>query len=173
MNFKLVPISIVLLATSVQAEPTNAKDAVRKVVQSFYIWYAPIARQDHKGPAFLIALKQKPHLFSPELSQALFADARAQSIAKGEIVGINWDPFLNTQDPCSHYKIGEVKLNGGTFSVTIYASEPGDNALQAVVVAELMYSNSQWVFFNFRFNDGSDLLGILNSLEKDRRGSRK
>jgi hypothetical protein len=45
--------------------------------------------------------------FESGLLAALKEDVAAQAAAKGEIVGLDFDPFLNTQDPAESYEVGQ------------------------------------------------------------------
>src|SRR5215212_4808372 len=111
---KTLLFSFSLLVIPVLGREPMAEDSPRQFVQDFYSWYVPIAMKDHKVPAFVVAIKEKPSLFSPQLLKALQNDADAQAKASGEIVGIDWDPFLNTQDPSRQFEIVQImhKENG-------------------------------------------------------------
>jgi hypothetical protein len=92
----LLPFGVHAQVQRVQPTP----ESVRGFVQGFYDWYVPKAL-DHKiFRAWDLALKTKSSVFSPELAQALREDSAAQDKAeKGELVGLDFDPFLNSQDP--------------------------------------------------------------------------
>ena len=51
-----------------------------------------------------IAVQRKAGLFNPDLVRALKIDSEAQSRAKGELVGIDFDPFVGSQDPADRYE---------------------------------------------------------------------
>lgn len=79
------------LAAAPATAPGDAAQA-GAFVQSFYDWYVK-AEIDSDA-----ALKKKPAYFSPELTKALKADAVAAAKSPGDIVGLDFDPFLNAQD---------------------------------------------------------------------------
>jgi hypothetical protein len=54
-----------------------------------------------------IAMEKQGSQFESGLLAALKEDVAAQAAAKGEIVGLDFDPFLNTQDPAESYEVGQ------------------------------------------------------------------
>jgi hypothetical protein len=76
---------------SIAATPDTA--AAAAFVRAFYASYTP------RGVASGLAatdslLRERPALFTPELLAALRQDAAARAAAKGEIDGLDADPFL-------------------------------------------------------------------------------
>ena len=51
-------------------------------------------------------------MFNPALLQALKLDSEAAARAKGEIVGIDFDPFVGGQDADDHYEARRVTWEG-------------------------------------------------------------
>ena len=111
--------------------------AARAFVESFYRWYVPIATSDLKGPAYVIALEQRPILFSTTLLTALRADADAQAKVTGEIVGLDFDPFLYSQDPCANFSTGTVTRRGSSYLVSVHAVSSGKRRARRGVLAEV------------------------------------
>jgi hypothetical protein len=144
--------------------------SVRAFVQTFYEWYAPRALGDSHEPAWNIALRTKGRYFSSELALRLHEDSDAQGKAEGEIVGLDFDPFLNTQDPGKHYEIGDAVKKGDSYWVQIRDASRGKTR-KADVVAELE-KKGQWHFVNFHYPNGQDLLGVLKELKNVRAGGR-
>src|SRR5437588_560107 len=98
-----------LTSCSLHGRSTNRSDiekSCRRFVQSFYDWYVTEALKDNGGPASDFALRHRGSVFDPELLQQLKEDSEAQAKAKGEIVGLDFDPFLNSQDPGEQYVAG-------------------------------------------------------------------
>src|SRR5579872_3330643 len=75
------------------AAPPDESASCRRFVQAFYDWYLPVSQKQLKEPASNLAWRQKPAMFAPDLVRALKADADAQARAKGDIVGLDFDPF--------------------------------------------------------------------------------
>src|SRR5215469_12476490 len=78
--------------------PAATEASCQKFVQDFYNWYLP-RTQRYRGRPEDLVLKEKPTFLSRELFKALRADTVAQDKDKsGDIVGLDMDPFLNSQD---------------------------------------------------------------------------
>jgi hypothetical protein len=160
--------------------PSQAQDAeeiqksCRNFVQSFYDWYV-------KRPEFPRALKYRPSAFSPELSRRLREDHEAQVKAPGDIAGLDFDPFLNGQDPGEHYVVGRIELKGKkTCWAEIHRGSADEMSKQTYVGAELVSNVGRWQFINFYYplaNSDADfsasvshggLLALLKDMRKDR-----
>jgi hypothetical protein len=89
----------------------------RKFVQEFYDWYLPFTQGRAQQPAWNFALQRKPEAFSPGLLKALKIDSAAAARAKGELAGLDFDPFTGSQDPGRHYEARGVSWQGETCSV--------------------------------------------------------
>jgi len=172
---KLLCCSLLLLLTNGQpsAQTPNATEtSCRKFVQQFYDWYLPKARTA-KVRAADIVLRYKSDAFSPELRRQLKADSTAQAKARGELVGLDFDPFLNTQDPSfERCTVGKIASKGGSYWAEVTCKFPGANGEQAHVTPELIFQQGRWVFVNFHYQEGSkeyDLLGMLKALSEERK----
>src|ERR1700748_294042 len=100
-----VAVSLTLLAQVASGPPDSS--ASRRFVQQFYDWYVPSTKTTHGRPSDL-ALQHKPEVFSPDLLRALKVDSEAAARAKGEIDGIDFDPFVGGQDAADHYDARRV-----------------------------------------------------------------
>jgi Protein of unknown function (DUF3828) len=168
MNIRIIPAVLLFLAVPGVARSPKAHESPLKFVQDFYTWYASMISKDHQEPAFTVALKLKGSLFSAELARALSEDASAQEKAKGEIVGIDWDPFVNSQDPESRYVVGQIWQKGDRFFAEVHGVRAGKKHSEPDVTAELMKVKGHWVFVNFHSHDTGDLLSVLNTLSIER-----
>lgn len=165
--------NLLLSALFLMALPVIAQSAKTEVtplqrVQEFYSWYVPISIKGQKEPPFIIALKKKGSFFSTELAQALKADAAAQAKVEGEIVGLDWDPFLNSQDPASLYETGKVTTKGDRTLVEVHSVRSGKKTSPPDIIVELSLIDGKWLFTNFRAADGTDLLSALKTLRDSR-----
>lgn len=164
-------VACALLAASLCAPKANGAndEAVKGFVQEFYNWYVPEALKTQETPAWNVALKYKRGEFSPALFRALKADSDAQAKASGEIVGLDFDPFLNSQDPCDRYEVGTVIPQGAGYRVDIYGVCSGKRNEKPDVVAELARKDGSWAFTNFLYPAiHRDLLGILKTQREER-----
>ena len=151
------------------------RESINSFVQSFYDWYVPKALSDSSVPTPDLALKQRSSVFGPHLAAALREDYAAQPAYPGEIVGLDFDPFLNTQDPCEHYEVGTISHRGHTYSVEVHAICAGKKSTVPDVVAELLLDGTGWEFINFRYPNlikqypnSVNLLSILKILREER-----
>lgn len=162
---------LLTLPFSVQAQSengVNASDSVKVFVQGFYDWYVPKALSSHSTPAWSTAVKEKGSCFSPELGRNLREDSEAQAKDEGEIVGLDFDPFLNSQDPGRRYSVGKVVPKGDSYLVEVHRIISGKPEAKLTATAEVTGKNGQWYFVNFIYPGGHNLLGVLKALKDDR-----
>jgi len=154
-------IVLAILSCFMEAQGQSANSAsVRDFVQQFYRWYVPEALKEHKGPAWDLALQYRRADFDDGLARLLMNDSAAQARCE-ELVGIDFDPLLNTQDPAERYEVGRISQAGPRYRVGIYAVDSGKPSERADVSAEVVNMNGHWKFVNFLYPDGTNLLDIL------------
>ena len=155
-----------------QADPVPMAASLalgQKFVQDFYDWYAPKARSAKNGVPWMIALKEKSSEFDPGLAAALTADAAAQAKVSDDIVGLDFDPFINSQDtPADRYIVGTARWKGNALLVNVYGSTAGKKAAKPDVVAELVATAGEWQFVDFDYPGDGDLVSELATLKADR-----
>jgi hypothetical protein len=161
-----------------QATPAPAdhetEESCRKFVQSFYDWYLSTAsRKNLDSPSMDTAIDRKPQFFSAELLRRLKEDSEAQAKTPGEIVGLDFDPFLNSQDSSPRFSAGRVLHKGASYWVDVHGLEARTGKHQEHVIPELIQQNGTWIFVNFhygsnQFTKDSNLLSILKDLAADR-----
>jgi hypothetical protein len=125
----------------------ETQQSCRKFVQDFYDWYLT-KKLSSKLPAPALALKLRSEVFSVELRRRLKQDFDAQSKA-AEIVGLDSDPFLNSQDPSPHFAVVGITRRGSNYWVDVYGIL--DSKRQEHVTPELMQQNGHWIFVNFHY----------------------
>jgi hypothetical protein len=157
-----------------QAAPQSPESSsCQQFAQQFYDWYVPFTQKRLHMPASDVALQRKAVVFSPQLLRALRIDSEAQARAKGELVGLDFDPFLGSQDPADHYEARQATVKNGTCSVGVWRASPTDTAEKMdrpEAVAELKQQNGGWQFVNFTYSvGGPDLLHQLANLRQERR----
>ncbi len=160
---------LIILPCSLWAQATTAQKVLspREFVEGFYKWYRLLALKD-SGRTSDLALKYKSSAFSPQLLRLLKADSAAQA-ACGELVGLDFDPFLYTNDtPEDRYDVGNIHRIGQNYRVEIYGVWSGVRSEKPSVIAEVAENNGHWYFVNFHYEEqgGADLLTILKSPEK-------
>jgi hypothetical protein len=184
MHAHQAAISIVLVAAVPSAKPAKPVDAVsaefaeaRQFVQVFYDWYVDRAlRGDSSLNSWDRAVAERRSFFDDCIAAGLSIDSDARAKVDDRIVGLEFDPFLNSQDPADHYEARRVSHAGRHYFVEVVSV--GANARSGTkpdVVVELRRTDTHWKFIDFYFpgHDGipdQDLLGLL-SLKRWRRSS--
>jgi hypothetical protein len=173
----LSPVAIFLGPDALSAQKTNAgqkqQASPRVFVQEFYDWYLSQSSQTKSLPPLEAALKYKRSAFSSKLFQSLKEDLDAQAKSPDEIVGLDFDPILGSQDPSTRFVVSKITRMGDNYLVDVYGISSGKK--REHVVPELTFRESHWVFVNFHYDFGANqksqdanLLVILRSLKLDR-----
>lgn len=160
---------LAMMLNPAQAEPAASAAAVREFVQQFYNWYVTMSARS-KGEPEAVALKQRKADFAPELAQALEKDMEANAKA-GELVGLDYDAFLNTQDPCDKYVVGgKTSEANGVWKVEVFAICEGKKEARPEIVAVLKERpDKSWYFINIEDpGSGTNLMQNLRALAKER-----
>jgi hypothetical protein len=159
-----------LLTIGVEAAPPD-KDAAaaRAFVQGFYNWYVPKALNPGNDPVWESMFKARKPVLSGDLMRALSEDDKAARGSPDEVVGLDFDPFLNSQDPGQRYVAGNVVAKNGDYFVEVRAVQSGKMSKTPDVIAELVKSKGDWMFVNFQYPGNGDLLSTLKSLAAERR----
>ncbi len=165
----LLTVAIVAAPVSVAADTgASATDSAKTFVQSFYDWYMAQTKKTGGEPPEELALKDKRQSFDASLVKALDEDLAAAAKSPDEIVGLDFDPFLNAQDDCSPYKVGKATRVRDAYQVEIFGSCSGDDHKRPDVIAEIKKLNGSWIFVNFIYPGNGDLLSVLQDLKKER-----
>ena len=151
---------------------SNPLDDGKRFTQEFYDWYVSHVVGKSEGAAWEMVLRQRPASFGQELLRSLEEDADARAQSSDRIVGIDFDPFLNTQDPASRYKVEKFEQRRGTYFAQICGE--GQGSPQADVIAELEHTSKGWAFVNFHYpnansKEAQNLRALLTSLSASRR----
>ena len=154
-----------LLAVALYAPQAQAHSEEAQFVQAFYDWYVPIALRNSRNPAWYVVLTDRARLLDSNLVRELKADSAEQAKATEGVVGLDFDPFLNTQDPDDHYVVGKTTRQGKSSFVDVYSVRSGKRSDKPDVIAELTRQGTSWVFVNFHYpNIRTDLLSTLKGL---------
>lgn len=154
---------MVLCSLGAGAQVTDRpKGSPREFVESFYQWYVRRINCDISNRFWDSALKYKRSAFSSRLFELLKEDSDAQAKCQ-ELVGLDFDPLLNTQDPAERYVVGRIIQKGQTYLADIYAVREGKQVEKPEVTAEFVEKDGHWFFVDFHYPDGNDLLTILKS----------
>jgi hypothetical protein len=167
----LVLILFVFTSVGQAAAAAEPADGCAQFVQKFYDWY--LARENalmkakSEKSALDATLREKRSSFSPSLVRALEEDAAAARKSPGEIVGLDFDPFLNSQEMPERYLVGEVHAKADHYLVDVFGVLEGKKDSKPTVVAEVVSRNGQWIFLNFHY-EKDNLVSVLAQLKKER-----
>ena len=136
----------------------TASGPARVFVQDFYSWYVPRAQNDASG--LDAVLRERSDALGAELAAVLRKDVEAREKATGEIAGLDFDPFLFSQDPCERYEVGNVTAHGSSYRVAIHGVCSGTRSAEPSVTAEVAKREGRFVIVNLHYPGGWDLLSM-------------
>ncbi len=148
--------------------PTTDGDSVSagEYVQSFYDWYVPMADSARDGPAFWRLLSAD--VLDSTLVEGLRADSAFGDLSSkhGTREGLNFDPFLASQDPCPRYEVADTGADGPTgFRVTVkpVCAETTWQTQRPVIA--VTHHDGRWKIVNV-FYERSDVRSLLCGFAK-------
>ena len=154
-------LSLALIAGPAFAAKTDdaSETSARSFVQGFYDWYlgqvlTGAARQlknnSAKGFDFIDAIRRRPNWFSPDLRRLLEEDVAAASRCKGDVVGLDWDPFLESQDPAPGYTASKVEKTANGFRVSVDQHNKDVGGIRnPAAQADVTFVDHHWMFVDF------------------------
>ena len=120
---------VLLMALCSQRAEAQVNDpgnrSAREFVESFYQWYIRRINSDIPDRFWDSALKYKRSAFSPQLFELLKEDRNAQARCI-DLVGLDFDPFLYTQEPAERYVVGRITQKGQSYMADVYAVRHGE-----------------------------------------------
>jgi hypothetical protein len=167
-RFAIFVLYLLSASAALSAGPSRSQRLVSEFAQRFYDWYAPVAHKSGDAPSCMSALNERGAEFDAQLNRALREDVEAQRRSPGDLVGLDFDPFLNSQDPRDKYMVGNVTETDGVFLVDVHGVQDGNRAADPDVVAEIRASNGSFIFTNFRYGPDGNLVDILKLLAEQR-----
>jgi hypothetical protein len=164
-KFRIAVYCIALVPALACGRDNKQQAAASLAVQRFYDWYVPLAAHAEGYGAVL----DSNSIVSPELVSALREDYQAQARDSENVVGLDFDAFLATQDPCERYVAGKTTTIGQGYLVEVYAICDGNRRAEPDAAVELVQHEGSWSMVNIRYpRDSTDLLTELQTLAKDR-----
>lgn len=163
-------LAVVHLAPVPAQRPARCAENARRFVQAFYDWYLPLTSRSAPDPPWEAAVKRRGEDLSPELAGALRADLAAQAETHGAIAGLDFDPFLDTQDPCERYSAAAASLRRGRYLVPVYAVCSGERSTRPAAVVLLRFRHGRWRIMDLDYPPiHENLLSILGRLRRNRK----
>ncbi len=153
-----------LEGTALPAQATEAQRWVRDVVKEYLSQFGDVSDKPvNWDPATMIEAR-----LVPSLRQALSDDRAAARANNDEIVGLDFDPFSNSQDPCETYRAGAVAMNGDSVQVAIHANCDYGSTLFPDAVYVLVRSGTDFLIADIQYPGNSSLTQILKYLAEQR-----
>jgi hypothetical protein len=150
----ILGLSLIVAPAGAAATADDVSEASAKAfVQGFYDWYVgKVLRASGRGAgySFIDAVRQRPDGFSPELKRLLEEDVAAASKCKGDVVGLDWDPFLETQENPGTYAVGKVEKTAQGFRVSVDLKDAkARGARNPAAQADVAFVGGHWQFVDF------------------------
>jgi hypothetical protein len=136
--------------------------SAREFAEEFYTWYTPRALPEGTEEGWKHTLKLIRWDLSDKLANLLAITTAEPAKCKGQ-VRIDFDPFLYKQEPSGTYKVTNVRRIGETYKADVFRVEDGAHGVKPDVIAEFRKQDEHWVFVNFHYPSGSDLITVLKS----------
>lgn len=155
------------------------EQSCRQFVQQFYTWYVSPNVKDGKpkpaGRSWDEVLRLRPQSLSPELLGLLKDDLAASKANPDEIVGLDWDPFLASQDTGSKFEVESAAVTNGHCTAQVNGIDHGRK--RETVMPELVQAGGAWVFVNFHYKSqpppDENLISTLKFLRHERKKAAK
>ena len=172
---KLATVVVCIITFSLSAgsaygqQVGDAESSCRKFVQAFYDWYVPHLIHGQGNSAYETVLRRKTKLFTSDLHAKLVDDFEASAKNPDEVVGLDFDPFLNSQDPSEKFVVRNVVLKDHTCFASVRGVQSGK--WMERVTPQLVMQSESWQFADFHYAESdtaeeSSLLSILSNLKK-------
>jgi hypothetical protein len=152
-------------ATPTVSVATNDSTTVHAFVQRFYDVYTD-ARSRQQDAMQQVLIRDSTFL-DRSLLLALRADMAANRDRNQPRETINFDPFLESQDPCPKYVVSEVHAAGRSYRVTVRPVCPtadGQRWQTSRPVVEVVSLGSRWMIANVLYTKATpptDLMALL------------
>ena len=171
MSFKKFKFFLVLslLIPSLGFSEAKQTDQAKDFVKKFYEVYLK-----QKGDLLTASLRNQKSSLSPELYALLREDVQANQKAKGEIVGLDFDPFLAGNDPGDIYKTNQIQTKPQSWWVQVLGFYKGQNTPCCEAWVEVVSEKGNLQISNIHYPEwgsipeNENLKSMLKSLAKER-----
>jgi hypothetical protein len=143
----------------------------REFVTTFYKWYLDVSLKHDPLSASDRALRDRPSLFSSELSWRLREASQVQEKAGSDLVGLDIDPFSGPDGSGEQSVVEKVTVKDNHCWAEIHFVWNGEKDAAPDVTPELIADGRRWSFVNFYYpsptdTKASDLLSDLKAARK-------
>lgn len=166
-------VLLAALLTTIPNVKAQSAPSAKGFVQSFYTWYIPQMTKNVPVPCSERILKERASSFSPALLAMLKEDLAESAKVPDEIVGLDFDPYINGQETPKRYLAGKTIAKGKSYLVEVFDLSDGKKSKVPAVVPEVKFVKGQWVFTNFHYAktqipENENLISILKALKTSR-----
>lgn len=164
----VLALALALPSASFAAAPRGTANSgpdaqsARQFVQNFYDWYVKA------GQRMDVALQEEPGWFSSKILAGLRDDLAAQAKDPDDVVGIDFDPFLNAQETYDPYTTCKVTAAGLGFRIEVSHQGACADGKDLGVIAAVEKRKGKWVFTDFYYPGQGDLFSALAQAKKER-----
>ena len=148
------------------ASSAAAQESATAFVQRFYDAY-----RSYKPPGWGKMAVERRADFDPVLAGAIREDAAAQAKVQGDVVGLDFDPFLGSQDPGPRFEARRATpIRGGQRVEVFDLVYPG----KPMVLVDVAPRSGRWIITDFHYrNTLDDLRTILKALKAERASQKR
>lgn len=154
-----------------QRRTETAQPAARLFVENFIARYNGQFKETPERPGDWNPLTLVERSLTPELVRALEEDRAAAAANQDEIVGLDFDPFTNSQDPCETYAAGRTAQRADTLLVELLGRCHDQNPLIPDAVYLLVRRGADFAIADIVYPQGGTLTGVLRELARMRKQS--
>ncbi len=154
---------------------TSQQQSSLQFVQSFYDWYAAESTRSHTTSLLEYALQKRKNSFEQSLYKLLTADVEASKKSPGEIVGLDFDPFFNTNaEPAKSYQVRYHSIKSkDNDSLDILAISGSRKEFETIGTVNVTQKAGLWQISNIHYlkpetPENENLRSILQFLAKNR-----
>lgn len=153
---------------SANAPTPEQRDAMRWV-ERFLERYLGDEDQPEMKPEGWSPVQEIERDLTPKLAAALKADRDAAANSPDEIVGLDFDPFVNAQDFCAPYQARGAAPFQGRLDVVVYNGCGWGHPFVPDMIYALERRGGRWVLADIRYPGGSTLLQVLAHYAEQRK----
>ena len=140
------------------ATANRSQSDARSFVVQFYDWYRPDSGTSRN---LNDVLHDRPQVFEPQLFALIKGGEQCEGVNPHSVCDLGVDPFLDSQNPCQRYEVGEATAKNGAYWVAVFAVCDGRRDTIPTVLAIVAPRDSTWQFVNFVYGGGQTSLRQL------------
>lgn len=159
---KFINAMLVSLVIMFAASPSYSRGVYGNFLYRFYCWYVHAALKDTELPSWQMAIRRHPENFVPSLLVMLKKEAARAKKESGYVDTIDFDPFLNTQDPGKYYRVGGENYRAGHALVDVFEENRKEKSLSI----DLINVKGSVKIYDIIYKNGTTLRGLLRNKQR-------